>query len=290
MTDTSNIAKNKPLLVAALLTLDSLHYVFARLLLPHIAPAASVLYIMAIATVEIGLYGLIRRRLHLEVLARHIWFFLGIGVLVAASMSVTFEAVAFIDAGTASMLGRASILFSLGFGLFWLKERLTRLQLLGALVAIGGVFAIAYQSADYLRLGSVMILCATFMYALHAAIIKRYGAQMGFIDFFFFRLVCTTGIMFLAALGRQSLVCPEGKVWLLLILVATVDVAVSRSLYYLALRQLKMSIHAIVLALSPVAAIGWALLLFDTFPNVQQLIGGGAVILGVLMVVLVRAR
>jgi drug/metabolite transporter (DMT)-like permease len=46
-----------------------------------------------------------------------------------------------------------------------------------------------------------------------------------------------------------------------------------------------MSIHAIVLALSPVAAILWALLLFDTLPNLQQLIGGFAVILGVLMAV-----
>jgi drug/metabolite transporter (DMT)-like permease len=188
------------------------------------------------------------------------------------------------------MLSRASILFSLCFGLFWLKEHLTRVQLLGAFVAIAGVFTIAYQPADYLRLGSVMILCSTFMYALHAAIIKRWGEQMGFIDFFFFRLLCTTSIMFLSALGRQSLVFPEGKVWLLLLLVGTADVAVSRSLYYLALRRLKMSIHAIVLALSPVAAIGWALLLFDTFPNAQQLIGGAAVIAGVLLVVLVKAR
>jgi len=176
------------------------------------------------------------------------------------------------------------------FGLIWLKESLNRLQLAGALVAIGGVLAIAYQPADYLRFGSVLVLCSAFMYALHAAVIKRYGGQLEFLDFFFFRLLCTTGILFFVALGRHSLIFPGVKVWRLLILVATVDVVISRSLYYLALRRLKMSIHAVVLALSPVAAIAWASFLFDTLPNTQQLIGGFAVILGVLMVVLTRAR
>jgi drug/metabolite transporter (DMT)-like permease len=45
-----------------------------------------------------------------------------------------------------------------------------------------------------------------------------------------------------------------------------------------------MSIHSIVLTLSPLAAILWAFLLFDTLPTVQQLIGGIGVILGVFMV------
>lgn len=285
MADIFDIEDNKPLLVTVFLIIDSLHFVFARLLLPHIAPAASVMYILTIATIEVGLYGLIRKRLHFEVFIRHRWFFLVIGFLVAASTSINFEAVAFIDAGTATILGRATILFGLGFGLIWLKENLERLQLAGALIAIGGVFTIAFQPVDCLRFGSLLILCSTFMYALHAAITKRYGEHIEFLDFFFFRLLCTSGILFIVALSRQSLIFPGARVWLLLILVGTVDVAISRSLYYLALRRLKMSIHAIVLALSPVAAILWALLLFDTLPNLQQLIGGFAVISGVLMAV-----
>jgi drug/metabolite transporter (DMT)-like permease len=67
-----------------------------------------------------------------------------------------------------------------------------------------------------------------------------------------------------------------------------VDVVISRTLYYVALRRLKMSVHSIVLALSPVAAICWSLLLFDTFPTPQQLLGGAAVILGVLLVTVGR--
>ncbi|NJN84507.1 MAG: hypothetical protein HC802_20980 [Caldilineaceae bacterium] len=51
-----------------------------------------------------------------------------------------------------------------------------------------------------------------------------------------------------------------------------------------------MSVHAVVLTLTPVAAILWALLLFDTFPTPQQLLGGVAVLTGVMILSWRRPR
>ncbi|GAG21251.1 unnamed protein product, partial [marine sediment metagenome] len=99
------------LLIAALLSVDSLHFVFARLLLSYVSPGVSAMYVMAIATAEVGLLGLAQRRLHLSVLREHRWFLLSIGFLVAASTNMTYEAVSFIDPGTASLLSQASVLF-----------------------------------------------------------------------------------------------------------------------------------------------------------------------------------
>ena len=59
---------------------------------------------------------------------------------------------------------------------------------------------------------------------------------------------------------------------------------------YLALRRLKLSLHAIVLTLSPVVAIGWSLFLFGTSPTLQQAMGGIAVLAGVLIVTLRQNR
>jgi drug/metabolite transporter (DMT)-like permease len=63
-----------------------------------------------------------------------------------------------------------------------------------------------------------------------------------------------------------------------------VDVTISRTLYYLTLRRLNLSFHAIILTLSPAASVLWTLILFDIQPTLSQLIGGVAVIAGVLMV------
>jgi drug/metabolite transporter (DMT)-like permease len=285
-TGTLRLANNRVPLIIALLIVDSLHFVFARLLLPHISPGVSAMYVLGIGTVEVGLFRLVRGRPHFTVLSSNLWFFLAIGFLVATSTNINYEAVAFIDPGTASLLSETSILFGLGFGLFWLREKLSLTQIGGALVALAGVFIISFQPGDYLRIGSLLVLGSAFMYAIHAALAKRYGGEIEFLDFFFFRLLCTTGVLFLFALGRQALVWPGPTAWALLALVGTVDVVVSRTLYYVALRLLKMSIHSIVLTLSPVAAILWSLFLFNTLPTPQQLLGGAAVILGVLIVTL----
>ncbi len=276
-------------LIGVLVIIDSVHFVFARLLLPHISPSVSVFYIMAIGTLQVGLYGVFCRRIHFRTLFNNIWFFLSIAALVGVSTIINYEAVAFVDAGTASILGKASILMSVGLGIFWLRERLTRFQNLGAVFALTGVLVISFQPGDYIRMGSLLILLSTFMYALHTAIVKRYGEKMDFLEFFFFRLFSTTALLFFIAVGRGALVWPDAVTWTLLVMTGTVDVVISRALFYYVLRRMTMSIHSIVLTLSPVVAILLAFLLFDTVPTTQQFMGGFGVIVGVFMVTLRRS-
>ena len=287
---TSRNSDHKGLLIAALLMVDSMHFVFARLLLSHAEPAVSAMYVMGIAMVVVGIYGVIQGKIKINLMIEHIWFFLSVGLLVAVSTNINYAAVAFIDAGTASILGKTSILFGLAFGIFWLKEDLNIPQITGALIAVVGMFVITFQRGDFLRIGALMVLGSAGMYALHAAIVKRFGQQMDFVNFFFFRLLFTTAALFLLAITRKSLVIASPATWGLLVLVGTLDVVISRGLYYLALRRLKMSIHAIVLTLSPVVAVIWALFLFNTRPNFQQAVGGVGVIIGVMIVMLNRSE
>jgi O-acetylserine/cysteine efflux transporter len=278
-----------PALIAVLVLIDSLHFVFARLLLAHISPYVSVFYITAIGTLQIGLYGFFCRRIHFTTLFKNLWFFLSIGALIGVSTIINYEAVAFIDAGTASLLAKSSILMSVLLGIFWLQDRLTKMQGYGVILALAGALLITFQPGDYIRLGSLLILGSSLMYALHTAIVKRHGEKLDFVEFFFFRVMVTCCLMFCVALGKNALIWPTKTAWILISLTATIDVVISRGLFYLVLRRLKLSVHAIVLTLSPGAAILWAYLLFDASPTVQQLLGGVGVILGVLLVT-VRPR
>jgi drug/metabolite transporter (DMT)-like permease len=63
-----------------------------------------------------------------------------------------------------------------------------------------------------------------------------------------------------------------------------VDVVVSRTLYYLTLRMFSMSVHTVILTLSPVVSIAISLFLFGTFPSQQELLGGVLVLAGVFVV------
>lgn len=280
---------NVALLVIALLMVDGLHFVFARALRDHLPPATSVLYVLGVGTLQLTSFAAARGRFHWSTFHRHAWFFLAIGALVGAGTTINYTAVAFVAPGTASLLAETSILFGVGFGLLWLRERLTGGQALGAVTAILGVGVITFQPGKYLRLGSVLVIGSAFLYALHAAIVKRYGAEIDFVEFFAWRLLATTGFLLLSAAGQRRLAWPDGTAWLLIILAGTVDVVISRALYYAALRRLDISIHSLTLTLSPVVAITWSLFLFGIRPTGRELLGGLAVLAGVALVALRRA-
>jgi drug/metabolite transporter (DMT)-like permease len=275
-------------LFTILLLIDSLHLVFARAFVPYFEPVISATFVLGVGTILVGIYGLWRGELHLASLRQHLWFLLAIGFLVGSSTAMSYTAVAYIDTGTASMLGKTSTLFSIVIGLWWLRERLHLAQVVGGLLALIGVVLITFQPGDIFRWGALLILGSSLMYAYHAALVKRYGGEMGFVDFFFFRLLFTTLTLAVIALTRPWTVNAPSSIWLLIIIAGTVDIVISRSLYYLALRRLPMSLHAIVLTISPVVTLGWAYLFFDTFPGPLQLLGGATVIVGVALAAFYR--
>jgi drug/metabolite transporter (DMT)-like permease len=278
-------------LFALLLLVDSFHFVFAGALVPYLAPSVSAFYVLGIGTVQVALYGFATRRIDFSILWRHFWFFLIVGFLVAASTALTFTAVASMDVGTASMLGKISTIFTILLGVVWLRDRLTLMQTVGAVVAIVGVFIISYEpGGDFFRLAAFMVVASTLMYALHAALVKQYGGGIEFVNFFFFRLLLTTAWLAVFGVARAEFAWPSTTAWLILIAAGTVDIVISRSLYYLVLRRLTVSMHAIVLTVSPVLTVVWSFVLFDTFPMPQQLIGGGTVLVGVLLATLYGRR
>ena len=279
-------------LFTTLLLVDSLHFVWARALLPYFDPVVSATGVLVVATIQVGVYGWWRRQLTWASLRRHAWFFAVIGFLVGASTALGYTAMTFVDPGTASMLSKTSTLFTILVGIAWLHDRLNWVQLGGAALSLVGVLIITFQPGDLLRLGSLLVLAGTVLYALHTAVVKRYGDDMDFMEFFFGRLLFTSlALAVFAATRPLATLAPAGVTgWLILIVAGTVDVVISRSLFYLALRRLSMSLHAIVLTLSPVATVLWSLLLFDVFPGPHQLLGGFIVIAGVGLAAYFRSR
>ena len=90
--------------------IDSLHFVFARLLLPYIEPGPGAFYVMSFAALEVGILGLALGRLRLEPLLRLWPVFLAIGLCVAVSTNLNYAAIAYIDPGVASMVSKMQCL------------------------------------------------------------------------------------------------------------------------------------------------------------------------------------
>lgn len=275
------------LLVAGLLLVDSLYYIFARLLLPLVPPASGAMYMMVLGALQILL--LMRGRLDWGVLGRHRWLFLTIGLLVGVNTNMGFVAVRYVDPGTASLLSRTSILFGVALGVLWLGERLRRLELVGAAIAIAGVLAISFQPGDVLRWGSLLVVSSTALYALHSALVKRFAGEIPFGEFMFFRVASVAAVLVGLALAQGAVVWPTPVAWGWLLVAAAVNVVLSRGVYYLALRRLDMSLLTIILTLTPVVTWLWSVVLFGGRPTAIEIAGGVATLAGVLLVTASRA-
>ncbi|HKZ08800.1 MAG TPA: DMT family transporter [Methylomirabilota bacterium] len=273
--------------VPLLLVADSLYFVFARLLLPHFPPAAGAFYMMAAGALVV--FVALRGRIGLGVLARHPWFFLSIGLLVGVNTNMGFVAVKYVDPGTASLLSRTSILFTLALGILWLGERLTRVEVFGTVLALVGVVVISFQPGDYLRVGALIVIASTLLYALHSAVVKRYGGDIPFGEFLFYRVAGVAAVLLVLAAAQGALVWPSAVGWGWLLLAGTVNVVISRGLYYLVLRRMDMSVLTIILTLTPVVTWLWSMALFGGRPGLAEIGGGAATLAGVLIVTASRA-
>ena len=270
------------LLVAGLLLVDSLYYIFARILLPMVPPAAGAMWMLVLGVLQIAV--ILRGRIDWRVLSRHRWLFLTVGLLVGVNTNMGFVAIKYVDPGTASLLSRTSIIFGVALGVLWLGERLTRLELIGAVIAVAGVLAISFQPGDYLRWGALIIVVSTALYAIHAAAVKRFGGEIPFGDFMFFRVASVAAVLVVLAAAQGALVWPGPVASIWLFVAAAVNVVFSRAVYYLALRRMDMTLLTIILTLTPVVTWGWSMVLFGGRPSAIEIAGGIATLGGVLLV------
>ncbi len=284
------LSTNSPALIFGLILIDSLHFIFARLMLPYLPPVMTAFLALTVAAIEMGIVVQVKKGISPAFFKRHWKFFVAIGALVAVASNLSYMAVVFVEPGTAALLGQTTVLFGVLLGLLWLKEKLTLLQLGGSAVALAGVAAISFQPGDYFRVGSLVVLAASFIYAIHAAVVKRYRIDMDFYEFFLFRAALTALFLFFLAVGQNKLVMPTPQGLLWVTMVGTIEIFLGRSLYYVVLNRVKMSMHAILLTLSPMMTMIWALLLFGSAPTRTEIIGGAAVIAGITLVAVKRLR
>ena len=212
--------------------------------------------------------------------------------LVSAAGSMLFTYGIFLyGAVNAAFLIQFTAVFTIVFGVAFFKERFTRLEAAGILLAVVGVFVLAYGDLSLELVGSAVLLVAALLFASANSLSKVYvknldpvafaGGNSMFMLMFIFAFAVLTGTLETAFPSETLLYAFIGSV---------TGVVLSFALFFTALRILDLSKAATIRTMEPFLTAIFSFAILALPPTANQLAGGAMIVIGVVVLSLTKGK
>jgi uncharacterized membrane protein len=184
-----------------------------------------------------------------------------------------------------------NFVFTITFGVLFLKEGFSRHQGLGVLVAVIGVFILTYGNIALEIIGTIVLLSASLLIALTNLIAKVYVKNINPIAVsggkaFFIMMFISTYSLVLGKLQTSILL----STFMYTFLSAMAGAFFGFLLFYKALQVYDLSKAIVVRTLEPFLTALWSLAFLTSLPNTVQLFGGILIITGVVTLTLSKEK
>ncbi len=217
---------------------------------------------------------------------------LGIALLIAvlegAATGLFYLAIrAMENPAVVSFIGNIGPVFVTIMGITLLKERFGRMQVVGILVAVAGVFAINFRDGAFNGLldpGAIYVIVASFLFSLATISGRRFKE---YLDPELMSLARTT----LLALVFLSMILINGEsirfdwiVWRDLALGSLFETLLTIVFAYQALRRIEATTTSLIISSKGVWTLLLAWFFLNVFPTGIQVAGGLATIIGIYLI------
>ena len=220
-----------------------------------------------------------------------------VGGFNALAASLFFTALDLLDASTTAFIVRFSTIFIIIIGVIFLKEKLTKYDLVGILFAIGGAFLINYgiesHGSGLHAIGLLVGLLAAFAIALHHITAKIYVKKVGALALVNIRVLFTSMFLFAFAFATGSVEPIVTEAIPFLAIGGGVLAVAGFVFFYKALELEDVSKVAIVRTMDPFVVLIYGVILFwffpdsnHTLPDWYELAGGSLIVAGVTIIIL----
>jgi drug/metabolite transporter (DMT)-like permease len=214
-----------------------------------------------------------------------------IGLFTAAFALLYAYGISISGPTTAAFLLQLSTVFTIILGIVVLKERFTKAEGIGILVAVVGVFILAYGELSLAVFGTVILLFASVLSALTNLLSKVYvknirpvtlasGNSM-FVSLF---IVAYVGLFgnFQVNIASEALVFAA--------IGAIIGIVLSIILFYKALEVLEVSKTVTIKTMEPFLTAVFSFAILSLVPNANQLLGGVMIVIGVIVLSLCKSK
>jgi drug/metabolite transporter (DMT)-like permease len=192
---------------------------------------------------------------------------------------------------TATFLVQFTAVFTILFGVVFFKERFTRLEGAGIVVAVVGVFVLAYGNLSLEVVGTLVLLGAALFFASANSLSKAYVknvhpvALAGGNAMFMFLFIS----IFAVLSGEMETAFPSVTL-VYAFLGAVTGVVLSFVLFFKALEVFEVSKAATVRTMEPFLTAVFSFAILALIPTVNQLVGGVLIVIGVVTLSLTKGK
>ncbi len=195
------------------------------------------------------------------------------------------KSIQLIEPATVSFLSRLEAVILIVLAYIFLKERLGKYEIIGGIVALGGVFVLKFQSDLALSQAATLMIVSVVFFAGAEILVKKHIHSLGISRFLFYRNFFTTIIMMVLVWSKgQALYIPSTKILLLIFATTLFFPVFGRVTFLLALKRIDISRAAFITQATPLFTAVFALLILQSFPTSIEWLGGAIIFIGVIIV------
>lgn len=248
--------------------------------------------------VLIALYGRQWNRANLRQLSRQDWFSLIAVTLLAGAIApaLFFQALALTQVNNVVLVGRLEPPLTLALSIWLLRERINRLEVSGAIVALLGVaLTLLLQPPSPMmqvgmtKIGSgeLLAVVGAIASAFATIVIKKHLSDVPSGIYSIFRTAIGTAVFFLAALvlygSHHFMGVFSPFLWQWMLLYGAVIVVLGQSFWVRGLRATTAATASIASSFTPIIGVLAAYWILDEVPTQAQYIGGSIILLGLVL-------
>ena len=222
-------------------------------------------------------------------LSRQGWLWLGLFTTSSfLAIWIFWEGVQRIDPSLAAFVNRAEVPIAIFLGVVFLRERFSRLEILGMIISIAGIVVMRLTLRFEYSTGFWLVLLGALFFGITEFVSKIAVRHVEPVVLAYLRngmMALVYWIVFLAGgedLGGLS------RVWPGVVALGIVGPILSRMLYLLALKRVELSRVAVISQSQPVFVILIALLFLGQLPTFREVLGGILITTGSLIMILYR--
>jgi drug/metabolite transporter (DMT)-like permease len=191
----------------------------------------------------------------------------------------------------ATFLVQFTAVFTILFGVAFFKERFTRLEAVGVVVAVVGVFVLAYGDLSLEVVGTAVLLGAALFFASANSLSKVYVknvspvALAGGNSMLMFLFIFTYTVL----AGKLETAFPS-ETLVYAFLGAVTGVVLSFILFFKALQVFEVSKAATIRTMEPFLTAIFSFVILALTPTANQFLGGALIVIGVVILSLTRGK